>query len=910
MFQRVYLKASNFASKSISSLSSEDRSSNKNLAHRGDYDPMQGTDGNHRHSHSMNLENEPHPGINEGCNRFTTRTDPFVIPVPSKPTNGSTIEHVSDPGTSQVDCNSGQGDDFKRDSSMGQQASQPHSTSIADETIQKDLTISALNTPTVRTEPDHWVQEEEGEIEASKMSAAVEFQRVQVSGDDMLDSTQTLLSALSLRVKWNLMGSVYAGDRKVPSNVAVLERRDVIGARLSGHFLRTCVSLHKFGKYAFYFDVIGALKRSFLVPIDELHVAADALIKALELRQKYMTLALQNFNRTTGSYLGAVNSGSLKTSGAKAEQLQSVNCPSSDYPHDSPKESANPFEVRYWPEPLEVKLKFQKGIMQVLTPTGKSVGNDWKFVLPSVDTYLDDYDTIRTFVANGPLKSFCYGRLTYLSSKFGLHSLLNGSRESMEQKLVSKRDFYNVRKVDTHIHAASCMTQKHLLRFIKKAIHTKGDVLVCEDEKSGKPITLKQLIDQVGISAHDMSIDNLDVHADRNTFHRFDKFNAKYNPIGQSQLREVFLKTDNYIKGTFFAQILKEVFSDLAESKYQNIEPRLSIYGRSIDEWDNLAKWAINCEVYSENVRWLIQIPRLFDVYHAKGSMKYFQDILTNVFLPLFEVTADPKSHPELHAFLQFVTGLDCVDDESKSDKVGFNRTTPTPENYSQSENPDYAYYIFYMYANLTQLNQFRSYRGLNTLALRPHCGEAGHIHHLISGFLLAENINHGLLLRKDPVLQYLYYLAQVGIAMSPLSNNSLFLDYQRNPLNSFLSRGLNVTLSTDDPLQFHFTKEPLIEEYSIATQVWKLTSVDMCELARNSVLMSGFSQSTKSHWLGANYQEEGVLGNDITRSNVPNIRISYRYETLTRELHILLRGLLTRRRSIDQAILPPSKQR
>ena len=31
------------------------------------------------------------------------------------------------------------------------------------------------------------------------------------------------------------------------------------------------------------------------------------------------------------------------------------------------------------------------------------------------------------------------------------------------------------------------------------------------------------------------------------------------------------------------------------------------------------------------------------------------------------------------------------------------------------------------------------------------------------------------------------------------------------------------------------------MEEYSIAAQVWKLSSVDMCELARNSVLMSGF---------------------------------------------------------------------
>lgn len=31
------------------------------------------------------------------------------------------------------------------------------------------------------------------------------------------------------------------------------------------------------------------------------------------------------------------------------------------------------------------------------------------------------------------------------------------------------------------------------------------------------------------------------------------------------------------------------------------------------------------------------------------------------------------------------------------------------------------------------------------------------------------------------------------------------------------------------------------MEEYSIAAQVWKLSSCDMCELARNSILQSGF---------------------------------------------------------------------
>ena len=54
---------------------------------------------------------------------------------------------------------------------------------------------------------------------------------------------------------------------------------------------------------------------------------------------------------------------------------------------------------------------------------------------------------------------------------------------------------------------------------------------------------------------------------------------------------------------------------------------------------------------------------------------------------------------------------------------------------------------------------------------------------------------------------------------MSPLSNNSLFLDYHRNPFPTFFARGMNVSLSTDDPLQIHLTKEPLVEEYSVAAQ-------------------------------------------------------------------------------------------
>lgn len=85
--------------------------------------------------------------------------------------------------------------------------------------------------------------------------------------------------------------------------------------------------------------------------------------------------------------------------------------------------------------------------------------------------------------------------------------------------------------------------------------------------------------------------------------------------------------------------------SDLEESKYQMAELRLSIYGKSEDEWDKLARWAISYDVYSDNVRWLIQIPRIYDIYRLNKLVPNFQQMLTNIFLPLFEVIFLNKLH-------------------------------------------------------------------------------------------------------------------------------------------------------------------------------------------------------------------------------------------------------------------------
>ena len=144
----------------------------------------------------------------------------------------------------------------------------------------------------------------------------------------------------------------------------------------------------------------------------------------------------------------------------------------------------------------------------------------------------------------------------------------------------------------------------------------------------------------------------------------------------------------------------------------------------------------------------------------------------------------------------------------------------PKPHEWTSDKEPPYNYWMYYLYVNICSLNKFRASRNLSTFQLRPHCGEAGDLEHLISTYILAHQINHGILLRKLPALHYLYYLSQVGIAMSPLSNNKLFLDYNKNPFPKYFNQGMNVSLSTDDPLMLHYTKDALVEEYSVAAQV------------------------------------------------------------------------------------------
>lgn len=74
--------------------------------------------------------------------------------------------------------------------------------------------------------------------------------------------------------------------------------------------------------------------------------------------------------------------------------------------------------------------------------------------------------------------------------------------------------------------------------------------------------------------------------------------------------------------------------------------------------------------------------------------------------------------------------------------------------------------------------------------------------------------------------------------------------------------------------MQLHVTDDALCEEYAIATQVkaihrtllilqmYRFSTVDISEIARNSVALSGFEDSRKAAWLGANWNAPGSKGN------------------------------------------------
>jgi AMP deaminase len=163
------------------------------------------------------------------------------------------------------------------------------------------------------------------------------------------------------------------------------------------------------------------------------------------------------------------------------------------------------------PEASEMTFRLDtNGVYQVYETSNSAEMELPILTIPSLREFYVDLEKLLNVSVDGPAKSFAFRRLQYLEGKFSLHCLLNEYQEVADTKKVPHRDFYNVRKVDTHVHHSACMNQKHLLRFIKSKMKKCPDELVLS--RNDQVLTLKEVFESINLTAYDLSIDTLDMH--------------------------------------------------------------------------------------------------------------------------------------------------------------------------------------------------------------------------------------------------------------------------------------------------------------------------------------------------------------------------------------------------------------
>ena len=474
------------------------------------------------------------------------------------------------------------------------------------------------------------------------------------------------------------------------------------------------------------------------------------------------------------------------------------------------------------------------------------------------------------------VQAFCRTRCLMLEKRYDMYDLDHQYREHEDQAKCNT-DFHSVAKADTHIHASAMMTAVQLDQFMRRIYERDRDRPL--DDK-GK--TVGSAMRGAGFQTKgEHNAESLNVQASYRKFGNFKNFNAAFTPLGSRELKSLFMGYEA-LEGEYLAAMVRECAGVAHEGAGAFLEPRFSIYGRKPSEWKTFAKWVRRWQVDEmPGVLIAIQLPRVYPVWRRMGAVTSFGGMLRNFWGPLFEAALSDEDD-DVKWLLDKIRVIDTVDDESIEDHPDLAGLCGA-DDWTSEKNPPYGYYAYYMHENLARLNALLRARKLRSspLTFKPHAGEAGPADHLATAFLFSDGVSHGINLETQQeavALQYLYYAAQVPIGVSPISNSVLFLKYAQNPFPLLFKRGLCVALTTDDPLMFHTTPTPLLEEYATARHAFALSSVDMCEIARNSCV-AAFSD-----------EERMDLHNDENPdcTNVPACRLNFRQATLQGELDLL----------------------
>ena len=468
-------------------------------------------------------------------------------------------------------------------------------------------------------------------------------------------------------------------------------------------------------------------------------------------------------------------------------------------------------------------------------------------------------------------------------------------------------DIYDMIKVDNHIHLSAIMTSKELKDYMK-------DMQVSNNFSSSNPkknITLYKLNTIIDKKTNgDGSCSDV---------YDFNSFNNKYY-IGSipgkepekrlNNLRQCFLKTNIAIDeatkkksykldkintsekkhnifdmGKFncsqpnYAELTKKI-AKIRNDNNTQLDLRLSIYGRSEGELQTLADWFINNELHKlENINWYIQIPRIIHMLFKNDEnfkTKPFE-FLISWFVKIFSEFKNGliRGDAKMKKFLSCIKGFDSVDNEGEPNENYYNNIGTEIDNSqikkqlkeNEKNNPfTFAMYLYFMRYFISDLNKQIKSNDRMLFTFKPHAGELGPSHHLLTAYLLSDSICHGtnlidietaskysnskevILNNKNGVLLELYKDDKVGCSLSPTSNNYLSRSYKCLHLDVLFNVGLLMSISTDDPLMFHMTDDPLLEELAIVKNMYNFSLVDIYELIINSHMIRNNIKDLQSY--------------------------------------------------------------
>ncbi|EPY35860.1 adenosine monophosphate deaminase, partial [Strigomonas culicis] len=552
------------------------------------------------------------------------------------------------------------------------------------------------------------------------------------------------------------------------------------------------------------------------------------------------------------------------------------------------------------------------------------------------EQFYEDVHAVAACLQNTKCQTACRQRLEILEERFNIYKIMN--RELEENAGRSRQGtgvFADSVKVDNLVLMPYYMHSQHLTRFIRDTLATRGDDVVAlqGDGADREPITLAracellEVPDPAWLTGEALGLQPS--VEQRRGMTRVDVLDPQFNSGGlrSAALLRLFLSMDTLNKGAYFADLIRPLLgrNEARDDTPQATETAIDLHGLFGDEWEKLALWLQEHGMLGafEANRWLAYLRRphpphaggggggdlgsgnnssgsgsqagaLFSKLTTTATLENQQQQLENFFLPLLVATIAPEDPKNAHVanMLSSLGGIvvNCGEVNTEiSKEVSRKRRRPVDVPWTESVTD--MYFLYYVWANLTSLNALRRRRGFNTLQLRAVLPAGTSRTTLAVAYLLCDHVIDGCALHERPVLQYLFGIHRIGVSMAPLSTNGLgSVSFADHPFMQLFRRGLRVSLSTVTPLLTHCSQEPLLEEYSAASRMHRLSGVDLCELALNSVMMSTFPEATRQNWLGAAFVRDGWQGNNFDLTHVPTARLELRATMWAAERQVLQR--------------------